>query len=91
MVGRRIEVEDCGKWGRLYWGLGWGIEETQQGTNIWHWGNNGEFRSLVVANLENGLGLVYVANSANGLKPIGKILDQTIGGVHPLVKFSKVH
>ena len=90
MVGSRVAVKDCGRWGKLYWSLGWGIEETQQGHNIWHWGNNGEFRSLVVANLENGIGLVYVANSANGLKPIKKIIQNTIGGIHPLVHFSQI-
>lgn len=91
MVRNRIQVKDCGKWGKLFWSSGWGIEETRQGKNIWHWGNNGEFRSLVVANLENSVGLVYVANSAGGLKPIGSIIDTTVGGVHPLIKFEKVH
>jgi len=91
MVSPKVQVKDYGKWGQLFWSLGWGIEETKQGRSIWHWGNNGEFRSLVVANLENGNGLVYTANSSTGLQPIENIIQSTIGGVHPLTKFNKVH
>ncbi len=91
MVTPIIPVKDDGKWGKLSWGLGWGIEETSQGKNIWHWGNNGEFRSLVVANLEKGIGLVYVSNSASGLEPIAYIIQNTIGGIHPLTRFRYVY
>ncbi len=91
MIKPIIKVMDDGKGSRLLWSLGWGIEETKQGNSIWHWGNNGEFRSLIVANLESGNGLVYVANSSSGLQPITSIIQNTIGGVHPLTKFSKVY
>jgi len=85
------QVKNDEPWGRLSWGLGWGIEETSEGKNIWHWGNNNEFRSLVVANLDRGIGLVYVANSASGLKPVSDIIQNTIGGIHPLTNFKYVH
>ncbi|MCP4979539.1 MAG: beta-lactamase family protein [Gammaproteobacteria bacterium] len=91
MVTPITQVKNDGDWGRLSWGLGWGIEETSEGKNIWHWGNNNEFRSLVVANLDKGIGLVYVANSASGLKPASYIIQNTIGGVHPLTRFRSVH
>jgi CubicO group peptidase (beta-lactamase class C family) len=91
MVTPITEVKDDGDWGRLFWGLGWGIEETSEGVNIWHWGNNNEYRSLVVANLDKGLGLVYIANSASGLKPVSDIIQNTIGGIHPLTRFKYVH
>lgn len=91
MVVPITQVKNDEHWGRISWGLGWGIEETSEGTNIWHWGNNNEFRSLVVANLERGVGLVYVANGASGLKPIPLIIQNTIGGIHPLTRFKYVH
>lgn len=91
MVVPMTQVKNDEPVGRLSWGLGWGIEETSEGTNIWHWGNNNEFRSLVVANMERGTGLVYVANSASGLKPASYIIRNTIGGVHPLTGFGYVN
>ena len=91
MVNPKVRVKDYGKWGQLFWSLGWGIEDTRQGRSIWHWGDNGEYRSLVVANLENGIGLVYASNSSTGLRPIAIVIQNTIGGVHPLTRFNKVH
>ncbi len=91
MVKPIVEVKDDGNWGRILWSLGWGIEETKQGYNIWHWGNTVEFRSLVVVNLKNGNGLVYVANSSSGLVPVKSIIQSTIGGVHPLTRYSMVN
>ncbi len=91
MVTPITPVKNDGEWGRLSWGLGWGIEETSDGKNIWHWGNNNEFRSLIVANLEKGIGLVYVSNSASGLKPVSYIIQNTIGGIHPLTRFRSVN
>lgn len=91
MVSPVTQVKDDGDWGRISWGLGWGIEETSEGNYIWHWGNNNEFRSLVIASLDKGIGLVYVANGASGLKPIAGIIENTIGGIHPLTRFKYVH
>ncbi|MCG8380973.1 MAG: beta-lactamase family protein [Gammaproteobacteria bacterium] len=91
MVAPVTFVKSDGDWGQLFWGLGWGIEETSEGTSIWHWGNNNEFRSLVVAHLKSGIGLIYVTNSASGLRPVSEIIQNTIGGIHPLTRFRYVH
>ena len=58
---------------------------------IWLRGNNGEFKSLIAANFENGIGLVYTANSPTGLQLVANIIQSTIGGVHPLARFNKVN
>jgi CubicO group peptidase (beta-lactamase class C family) len=67
--------------GYLDWGLGWGIQRGERGRAIWHWGDNGNFRSFVIAYPERGDGLVYFTNSNNGLSIaetlVGLAFDET--------------
>jgi tetratricopeptide (TPR) repeat protein len=51
----------------IFWGLGWGIQEGSAGRAVWHWGDNGAWRSYVVAYPERQAGVVYFTNSYNGL------------------------
>jgi CubicO group peptidase (beta-lactamase class C family) len=68
----------------LSWGLGWGVERTEAGDAIWHWGdNNGEFHNFVIAYPREGAGVVIFTNSGNGLSIIPEIVSQAIGGGHP--------
>jgi CubicO group peptidase (beta-lactamase class C family) len=68
----------------LSWGLGWGIERTEDGDAIWHWGdNNGEFHNFVIAYPRAGAGVVILTNSGNGLSIIQEIVSQATGGEHP--------
>ena len=49
------------------WGLGWGVQDSNRGRAIWHWGDNGVFRAFVVGYPETEDGLVYFTNSEAGL------------------------
>ena len=51
----------------VYWGLGWGLQQTERGTAFWHWGDNGDFRAYVIGYPAEDAGLVYFTNSENGL------------------------
>jgi tetratricopeptide (TPR) repeat protein len=51
----------------VYWGLGSGLQETERGTAIWHWGDNQDFRAYVIGYPAEDAGLVYFTNSENGL------------------------
>jgi CubicO group peptidase (beta-lactamase class C family) len=51
----------------VYWGLGWGLQETERGAAIWHWGDNMDFRAYVIGYPAEDAGLVYFTNSENGL------------------------
>lgn len=66
------------------WGLGFGLEHTSQGDVFWHWGDNGNFKCFTAAYPREKLGVVYFANSANGLSIAKEIVRHTIGGSHPL-------
>jgi CubicO group peptidase (beta-lactamase class C family) len=68
----------------ISWGLGIGLERTEQGAAFWHWGDNLNFRCLFIAFPEQKTGLVYFTNSYHGLAIRKKILDLAIGGNHSL-------
>jgi CubicO group peptidase (beta-lactamase class C family) len=68
----------------LSWGLGWGLERTEFGDAIWHWGdNNSEFNNFVIAYPKQKVGLVIFSNSGNGFSIIPEIVSLVIGGSHP--------
>ena len=51
----------------VFWGWGWGVQPGKTGYGFWHWGDNGELRAYTVTYRDRGEGLVYFANSTNGL------------------------
>jgi CubicO group peptidase (beta-lactamase class C family) len=71
----------------LFWGLGWGLEKTQAGECFWHWGDGGRSKDYITANLSTKDGIVFFANSENGLSFTKEMLDDAIGGEHPGVAF----
>jgi CubicO group peptidase (beta-lactamase class C family) len=70
------------KFPELYWGLGWGLEKTEQGESFWHWGDSGQSRNYISANLSTKHGVILFTNSENGLSFVREILDDSIGGSH---------
>ncbi len=73
----------------LFWGLGWGIQQTAQGESLWHWGDNGVFKAYVVIRPEAKSGVVYFANSENGLAIARKIVGDAMGGEQPAFDWLK--
>ncbi len=51
----------------VYWGLGWGLQKIDEGWAFFHWGDNGPFKAYVLAYPRQKLGVVYFANSHDGL------------------------
>lgn len=65
------------------WGLGWGVQHTADGPSIWHWGDNGDAKAYVVGYPQQGLGVVFFANSAGGLSIAREVLAEAVGGQQP--------
>jgi CubicO group peptidase (beta-lactamase class C family) len=73
----------------IFWGLGFGIEKTAEGESLWHWGDNGVFKSFFVVRPASKSGVVYVTNSENGLSIARQILTETLGGEQPAFDWLK--
>jgi CubicO group peptidase (beta-lactamase class C family) len=65
------------------WGLGWGLQTTADGLSFWHWGDNGDSKAYIVAFEKQKLGVVFFANSANGLSIAREIVAEAVGGAQP--------
>jgi CubicO group peptidase (beta-lactamase class C family) len=73
----------------VFWGLGWGIQETKDGESLWHWGDNGAFKAYVVAYPKQKMGLVMFLNGENGLAIRDKLVRTAIGGEQPAFAWAK--
>jgi CubicO group peptidase (beta-lactamase class C family) len=73
----------------VFWGLGIGIQQTAQGESLWHWGDNGAFKCYAVIYPKQKIGIVYFANSENGLAIAGDVIQATIGGDQPALRWIK--
>lgn len=82
MVNPIVQVSDHGSKGSMWRGLGWAIELTPQGKSVWHGGSNGAFKAFLFLDLEQEIGLAYLANGANGLTIIPEIIDALFGEHH---------
>jgi CubicO group peptidase (beta-lactamase class C family) len=67
----------------ISWGLGWGLEKTDDGMAFWHWGDNGDTKAYVAAFEKQRTGLVMFANSATGLSILPELVTEALGGQHP--------
>jgi CubicO group peptidase (beta-lactamase class C family) len=73
----------------IFWGLGFGIEQTAEGESLWHWGDNGVFKAFFVVRPGTKSGVVYMTNSENGLSIARQILAETFGGEQPAFDWLK--
>jgi tetratricopeptide (TPR) repeat protein len=75
MLTPQIDVDE-----NVYWGLGFGLERTNNGDGFWQWGDYGIFRNYIVAYKKQKIGVVYLTNSYNGLSICQDIIRHSIGG-----------
>jgi CubicO group peptidase (beta-lactamase class C family) len=83
MLRPQVDVDDDGT---VRWGLGVGLEQSGAGNRVWHWGDNGDSKAFFVADPQRGNGLVYFANSFNGLSVAGDLMAVSVNGPHPLLE-----
>lgn len=61
----------------IFWGLGWGLVEKEA---FWHWGDNGAWRAYVAMRRDGSAGVVYFANSHQGLRIARELAAMAMGG-----------
>jgi CubicO group peptidase (beta-lactamase class C family) len=71
----------------LQWGLGWGIESSNDGPVLWHWGNNPGYRAFAMASTTTGDGFVLLTNGERGLALAEPLAGAVLPGPHRLFGF----
>jgi hypothetical protein len=71
------------------WGLGWGLAQEGESWSLWHWGDNGTTKAYVAASPQRRIGVVFFANSENGLLLAPPIVADVIGGASPAFAWLK--
>lgn len=66
------------------WALGWGTEKTERAQYFWQWGDNGPFKGFVMFDPVGKKGVVYFANSSEGLTIAPAICERIFGEKHPV-------
>lgn len=77
--------------GDVFWGLGVGLNRTERGTSIWHWGDNGDTKAYFEVLVEEKSGLVFFANGRNGLAIAAGLMELAIGHESPGVAKEPLH
>ena len=78
-----LDKPDAQRSSDVLWGLGWGLEKTNDGMGFWHWGDNGDTKAFVLAFPKRKTGLVMFANSANGLSMLNELVRNAMGNDQP--------
>ena len=68
-----VSREKADLFANVFWGWGWGVQPGNTGFGFWHWGDNGDLRAYTVTYKDPDIGLVYFANSNNGLAIAGAV------------------
>lgn len=67
----------------LSWSLGWGIQSINQTDSFWHWGDNGGFKSFILASKTNNSAIIIFTNGSNGLMIISEFINKYKGFSQP--------
>jgi len=73
----------------VFWGLGVGIQETEDGESLWHGGDNGTFKCYMLAYPKRRIGMVMFANGENGLSIAPEVVRLAMGGEQPAFVWSR--
>ena len=63
----------------IAWACGVGLAATSHGPALWHWGKNDDFQGFFMLFPDKKDSVLFLTNSANGLKLIDDVLRLTVG------------
>jgi len=86
---REMLSEQVGIAPGVSWALGWALEQHGAGRAFWHWGDSRAtgYTAFAIGYPELDCGVVVLTNGTRGLSFIGRVLELTIGGAHPLLSW----
>jgi CubicO group peptidase (beta-lactamase class C family) len=78
MLTPRVQVQKD-----VSWGLGWGLQAPAERTSFWHWGHMNASRAFTAVRRDGSAGLVYFANSHEGLNVARALAALAMDGAQP--------
>ncbi len=87
MIRPQIAVRDREGKGEInfHWGLGVGVNQTEKGATLWHWGDNGDFNAYFEILPGNKRGVVFFMNGANAHALTPVITREVMGIEKPAI------
>ena len=67
----------------LAWGLGWGIQEDEGRRYLWQWGDNGEWKNIVLVHPESASAIVVFTNGDTGMRICERVVRAATGTEQP--------
>ena len=71
----------------IFWGLGFGIQPTLDGSALWEWGDNAGYKAFAYIEPDASKGLVMLSNSANGMLILHEVFEETVSGPQTAVRW----
>lgn len=71
----------------IFWGLGFGIQPTIDGSALWEWGDNAGYKSFAYIEPEAKSGFVMLSNSANGMLVLHEVFEDIVSGPQTAVRW----
>ena len=72
------------------WGIGVGLQTTDEGTSFWHWGDNGHNKAFFAAFDKEKDAVIVMTNAANGLMLMQEILARALPHKYPALAWIDV-
>lgn len=67
----------------LAWGLGWGIQEDEGQNHLWQWGDNGEWKNILMVHPQSASAIVVFTNGDTGMHICERVVTAATGKEQP--------
>jgi CubicO group peptidase (beta-lactamase class C family) len=67
----------------LAWGLGWGIQEDEGQKHLWQWGDNGEWKNILMVHPQSASAIVVFTNGDTGMHICERVVTAATGKEQP--------
>lgn len=71
----------------IFWGLGFGLQPTMDGSALWQWGDNAGYKSFAYITPDARKGFVMLSNSANGMLVLHTLFESIVSGPQTAVRW----
>lgn len=86
-LSRELDLAQVDALDGIFWGLGFGIQPTMDGSALWEWGDNAGYKSFAYLEPEAESGFVMLSNSANGMLVLHEVFEEVVGGPQTAVRW----